>query len=91
MTNKGLISEKYDHFLLQAQWKKVKSLVLTPLVGRLSEFKQDVDREKLASAVGIHIGAVKSLETNDMWFEGFEAAVDGLLSRLPESSKGSGI
>ena len=89
MTTKGLISEKYDHFLLQAQWKKVKRLVLTPLVGRLSEFKQDVDREKLASAVGIHIGAVKSLETNDMWFEGFEAAVDGLLNRLPESSKGS--
>ena len=89
MTTKGLISEKYDHFLLQAQWKKVKRLVLTPLVGRLSEFKQEVDREKLAGAVGIYIGAVESLETNDKWIEGFEAAVDGLLNRLPKSSKGS--
>lgn len=89
MTTKGLISEKYDHFLLQAQWKKVKRLVLTPLVGRLSEFKQEVDREKLAGAVGIYIGAVESLETNDIWFEGFEAVVDELVNRLPERSKGS--
>jgi hypothetical protein len=89
LKNKGLIADKYDYFLLKAQQKKAFRLVLQPLVKHLSIFKRKIDPEKLLRAVDGYIGAVESLETNNKWFDGFEATVEGLFDQLPERSKGS--
>ena len=91
MKNKGLIADKYDYFLLKAQQKKAFRLVLQPLVKHLSIFKRKIDPEKLLRAVDGYIGAVESLETNNKWFDGFEATVEGLFDQLPERSKGSPV
>jgi hypothetical protein len=64
-------------------------LVLQPLVKHLSIFKRKIDPEKLLRAVDGYIGAVESLETNNKWFVGFEATIEGLFDQLPEWSKGS--
>ncbi|MGJ8589399.1 MAG: hypothetical protein ACSHXW_14705 [Yoonia sp.] len=89
MTNKGLIADNYDHFLLNGQRQKAIRLVLRPLVDHLPEFTPEIDREKLLRAVSDEIDAVESLEDKSRWFDGFETIVEGLFDRLPERSKGS--
>lgn len=84
MTAKGLISTEYDYFYLDAQRKLAKRLILKPLVEHLDKQPRRLGFEELFRLLDGKLTDSSALAADEKWFDSFEAAADGLLSRTPE-------